>query len=66
MTREQAMERAEGPDAEAEPEVIEEFMSMLKISRADVERAKDLSALNFGYYDPRFIRMIGEIDRGNW
>ncbi len=61
MTREQAMERAEGPDAEKEPEILEDFMKMLNITRADVERSRKLSAMNFKHYDSRVIRMIGKI-----
>jgi len=61
MTREEAMAKAEGPDAEQEPEILEYFMKMLDVTRADVERAKDLSTLNFKHYDAKFIRLIGRL-----
>ncbi len=61
ITREQAMERAEGLDAEKEPEILGDFMEMLNVTRADVEHARELSALNFKHYDPKIIRMIGKL-----
>jgi len=61
MTREEAMARAEGPDAEEEPESLSLFMKMLDLTRADVEKAKFLSSSNFKHYDAKFIRMIGRL-----
>lgn len=63
MTRDEALKKAEGPDANKEPEILNEFMEMLDLTRDDIERAKDLSPLNFKHYNSKFIRMIENITR---
>ena len=65
MTREEALEKAEGPDADKEPEVLDEFIEMLDLNRDDIERAKELSPLNFKHYDSRLIRMVEKIIRNS-
>ena len=63
MTREEALEQSEGPDADKEPDTLNYFMEMLDLTRDDVKRAKELSPLNFKHYDPKLIRMIENIIR---
>ena len=61
MTRKEALEQSEGSDADKEPEILNYFMEMLELTRDDIERAKELSPLNFKHYDPKLIRMIGRL-----
>ena len=61
MTREEAIDACEGADANNEPEALEYFMKMLDLTWDDIENAKNLSPLNYKYYDPRFIRAIGRM-----
>jgi len=63
MTREEALEKAEGPEAEKEPEILQEFMELLDLTKDDIERAKELSPLNFKHYDPKLINIIEKIIR---
>ena len=65
MSREEALENAEGPDAGKELEVLNEFMEMLGLIRDDIERARDLSPLNFKHYDSKSM-MIKNITRNRW
>jgi N-acetyl sugar amidotransferase len=60
MTRDEAMAKAEGPDVDQEPQELEYFMKMLDVTRSDVERAKDLSSLNFKHYDKSIMRIIAK------
>lgn len=61
MTREEALEQSEGPDADNEPEILNSFMEALDVTRDDIERAKKLSSMNFKHYDPKLIRIIGQL-----
>ena len=60
MTRDDAMAKAESPDAEQEPPQLDYFMKMLDVTRADIERAKDLSSLNFKHYDKSIMRAVAK------
>jgi N-acetyl sugar amidotransferase len=61
MTREEALERAEGTNVDEEPEALTYFMKALDLTRDDIERARELSSLHFKHYDPRLIRMVGKL-----
>jgi len=67
MTRDEALTKAEGPDAEKEPPELKYFMKMLDITRTDIERAKDLSSQNFKHYDKSIVKTVarftGVIDK---
>ncbi|MDY6863115.1 MAG: N-acetyl sugar amidotransferase [Thermodesulfobacteriota bacterium] len=61
MTRENALEQAEGLGADDEPENLNYFMEMLELTKDDIERAKELSALNFKHYNPKLIKVVGTL-----